>query len=46
MLEIQRSVGMPQGGVAQFCHLYVPYTRKALEPFEPYSHSATVQLQI
>lgn len=24
----------------------VSCTRKALEPFEPYSHSATVQLQV
>ena len=32
-----------RGSLGQLCHVCVSCTRKALEPFEPYSHSATVQ---
>ena len=40
--------GNPQmrGSLRQLYHVCVSCIRKALEPFEPYSYSATVQLQI
>jgi len=43
---IATSSPIVRDGLGQLCGVCVSYTWKPFEPFEPYSHSPTVQLQI